>query len=86
MTELITTLDNDKLTRELEVGHTYLRADGGIVDIVDNDGEGKRPYRAVRRCSNMDAGFYSKFGSKCLRNGGDAAVEKGLNIVAELVQ
>ncbi len=86
MTELITTLQHPKMTRKLQVGHTYLRADGGIVEIIDSDGEGRRPMRAVRVCSGKDAGFYSRYGSKCLRNSGDAPAEKGLNIVGEIVQ
>lgn len=89
MTELITTLPETKLTKSLEVGKIYLRADGGIVKIVDDSAPGstsKRPFAAVRLCSGREAGFYSPRGTKCARNSGDAPAEKGLNIVAELVQ
>lgn len=86
MTELITTLPETKMTRKLEVGKFYLRADGGIVQITGETGDAKRPFTAERVCSGRDAGAYSAYGSKCLRENGDAPAEKGLNIVAELVQ
>ncbi len=81
--ELITTLP--KYDSKLEVGETYLRADGGIVEIVDeNYDDSKRPFEAVRSCSGKSAGFYSPYGTKCRGNNGEDRGE-GSVIVARVV-
>ena len=67
MTKLINTLPSAKMTRKLEVGKLYLRADGGIVKIVEVSGrwsQQKRTMKAVRLCSGKFAGFYSAYGTK----------------------